>query len=67
MLMLMVKNNPNIGKLIDRYTKDGTYVDTHYNFEYVQMGFLHSSISHCCSGKQSIHKGFIFKYHNEIE
>ena len=58
------KGKPNkTSKLIDRYTLDGKYVDTKYQFEYVQMGFLSSKISNCCTGKRKQHKGFIFRYH----
>ena len=58
------KDKPNkASKLIDRYTLDGKYVDTKYQFEYVQMGFLSSKISNCCTGKRKQHKGFIFRYH----
>ena len=53
----------NKGKLIDRFTIDGQYVDTHYRFEYIQMGFHHSHIGDCCKGRRKTHKGFIFKYH----
>lgn len=59
------ENHPNLGKLIDRFTLDGKYIDTHYQFEYVQMGFNHGNIYNCCKGKHKTHKGFIFKYHDE--
>ena len=55
----------NRGKLIDRFTIDGQYVDTHYRPEYVQLGLDASSISACCNGRRKTHKGFAFKYHEE--
>ena len=38
----------NTGKLIDRYTTEGEYVDSGYRFEFVEMGFPASSITRCC-------------------
>lgn len=51
--------------LVDRFDKQGNYIDTKYQFEYVQLGFINSCISSCCKGKRKTHKGFIFKYHEE--
>ena len=51
--------------LVDRFDKWGNYVDTKYQFEYVQLGFDSGNISSCCKGRLKTHKGFIFKYHNK--
>ena len=67
------KNNPMWGRtgrkqgatLVDRFDKQGNYIDTKYQFEYVEMGFHAGNISSCCKGKRKTHKGYIFKYHNE--
>ena len=59
------EKNPG-ATLVDRFTLDGIYVDTKYQFEYVEeLGFSASGISLCCKGKRKTHKGYIFKYHNE--
>lgn len=54
------KNNPmygkhrygidsaNLGCLIDRFDNKGNLIDTKYQFEYVEIGFLSSSISTIC-------------------
>ena len=42
------KDNPNLGRLIDRFTLDGKYIDTHYRFEFIEMGIKRSSISTVC-------------------
>lgn len=63
------KNNPSLGKLIDRFDKNGNYIETKYRFEYVRDGFTGQNISACCRGKlKSVGRGkgiekFIFKYH----
>lgn len=54
----------NKGSLIERW-KDNILIDIKYQFEYVKLGFNSGSISNCCRGKQKLHKGFIFKYHEE--
>lgn len=54
------------GQLIDRYTLDGTLIDTKYHFQYVQMGFNKGNISSCCKGRIKTYKGYIFKYHNLV-
>ena len=41
-------NSPNLGVLIERWTKDGVLVDIKYRFEYQEMGFHHSEITRCC-------------------
>ena len=54
--------------LVDRFTLDGQYIDTMYQFEYVEeLGFVQGNISSCCRGRLKTHKGFIFKYHEEVE
>ena len=58
-------NHPNLGSLIERWDKQGNLLDMKYQFEYVKMGFLSSSITNCCKGKYKTHKGFIFKYHKD--
>lgn len=60
------KNNPQ-ATLVDRFDKQGNYIDTKYQFEYVQLGFNKSGISSCCKGRHKTHKGFIFKYHEDKE
>lgn len=50
-------------KLIDRYDLEENYIDTHYQFEFIKMGFSQSNLYYCLKGKQKSHKGFIFKYH----
>ena len=65
------KNNPSLGRLIERWDKLGNLLDIKYNFEYVKMGFKQASISKCCKGRlKSVGRGkgtekFIFKYHRE--
>lgn len=65
------KNNPNLGKLIERWNKDGVLIDIKYQFEYGEMGFERRNVSSCCKGKlKSVGRGkgtekFIFKYHEE--
>lgn len=51
--------------LVDRFDKQGDYIDTSYQFEYVKMGFHSGDISSCCKGKRKTHKGYIFKYHKK--
>lgn len=51
--------------LVDRFDKQGNYIDTKYNFEYVEMGFNRTCITDCCRGKQKSTGGYVFKYHNE--
>lgn len=52
--------------LVDRFTLDEIYIDTKYNFEYVEeLGFDQSGISNCCKGRYKSTGGFIFKYHKE--
>ena len=51
--------------LVDRFDKQGNYVDTKYQFEYVEMGFHAGNISHCCKGRLKSTGGYIFKYHKE--
>lgn len=40
--------NANLGCLINRYDLNENYIDTHYQFEYEEMGFNHSAIKRCC-------------------
>ena len=42
------KNSPMLGRLINRYTTEGKFVDTGYRFEFVEMGFQGSQITRCC-------------------
>lgn len=58
------EKNPR-ATLVDRFDKQGNYIDTKYQFEYVQMGFNAGNIYSCCKGRIKSHKGFIFKYHKE--
>lgn len=51
--------------LIDRFTLDGQYIDTKYQFEYVQMGFNQGNISSCCRGRYKSTGGYTFKYHDD--
>lgn len=57
----------NIGKLIERWSKDGILIDIKYQFEYVEMGFNKGNIYSCCKGKCKSAGGYIFKYHEELE
>lgn len=41
------RGKPRSG-LIDRFDDRGNYIDTHYQFEYANMGFNPSFISACC-------------------
>ena len=61
---LQGENHPR-ATLVDRFSLDGIYIDTKYQFEYVRMGFNSGHIYSCCKGKRKTHKGFIFKYHNK--
>lgn len=67
------ENHPNLGSLIERWSKDGELMDTKYQFEFVQMGFNSSDISKCCKGKcKSVGRGkgtekFIFRYHKNLD
>ena len=63
------KNKPHgkASKLISRYDLNLNLIDTKYCFEFIEDGFIGSSILYCCSGKQLQHKGYIFKYHEEVE
>ena len=49
-VLSMIKNitMDNIGRLIDRFDIDGNYIDTHYQFEFVKMGFDRRKISTLC-------------------
>ena len=51
--------------LVDRFDKQGNYIDTKYQFEYVQLGFNSGNISNCCKGRYKSTSGYIFKYHDE--
>ena len=57
----------NVGKLIERWNKNGKLLDIKYQFEYVEMGFHAGSISSCCKGRLKSTGGYIFKYHEELE
>ena len=35
-------------KMVDRFTLDNIYIDTKYQFEYVEMGFNCANMSSCC-------------------
>ena len=59
------ENNSNLGKLIERWDKNGNLIDIKYNFQYVEMGFSKSSICMCCKGKRKSAGGYIWKYHEE--
>ena len=63
-----IKKSKAIGaSLIERWDKKGNLIDIKYQFEYKEMGFDAANIRRCCLGKQNHHKGFIFKYHKDIE
>ena len=51
--------------LVDRFDKQGNYIDTKYQFEYVAMGFTAGNISKCCTGRRKSTGGYVFKYHNK--
>ena len=51
--------------LVDRFDKQGNYIDTKYQFEYVAIGFDKNGISKCCKGKQKSTGGYVFKYHDK--
>ena len=51
--------------LVDRFDKQGNYIDTMYQFEYVAIGFDKDGISRCCKGRYKTTGGYIFKYHEE--
>ena len=57
----------NKGSLVTRYDLNMNLIDLKYQYEFVQMGFDAGSISRCCKGRLKTHKGFIFKYYQEID
>ena len=61
------KDNPNLGSLVERWSKDGKLIDIKYQFEYVEMGFNQGHIYSCCKGKRKSTGGYIFKYHIKKE
>ena len=58
------EKNPR-ATLVDRFDKEGNYIDTKYQFEYVQLGFNAGNISLCCKGKRKSTGGYVFKYHDK--
>ena len=53
------ENSPHLVSLIVQVNKlTNKVVSVKYNFEFVEMGFDHGSISHCCKGKRKTHKGY---------
>ena len=57
------ENNPNLGSLIVQVDKlTNKVVNVKYNFEFKEMGFTQSSISHCCVGRINEYKGYRWYY-----
>ena len=59
------KSNHN-SKLIARYDLDMNLIDKRYIFEYEKMNFCRESISRCVRNERKTHKGYIFKYWNDV-
>lgn len=62
------KNNPKLSKEVIQYTLDGKLVKVwDSTMEAERNGFEHNCINRCCKGKAITHKGFKWKYKDEIE
>lgn len=61
-----VLNRKPCYKAVDRYDKQGNYIETHENIKNAEIQFKTGSghISKCCKGKRKTAGGYIWRYHN---
>lgn len=53
-------------KTVIGYSPDGNTIELTGATEIRNAGFFHSAVYKCCKGIQSIHKGYTWKYKDEL-
>ncbi len=57
----------HLKKKINQFDLDMNFIQTHDSIsDLTLLGFGMGNISSCCTGRRKSHKGYIFKYHNDI-
>ncbi len=63
------RRKTNVGKKVYQYNKKGELIEIHDNAckASLKTGAMRCHINSCCLGKRKTHKGFIWKYEEDVK